>query len=53
MIIHNYDEGIRPLGKTFSHLNIVDDVVVGWGGGEYLHNYLITYGVIVEIEDPE
>ena len=37
----NYIEGVRPAGKDFISIEIIDDVIVS--GSHYLHIYKITY----------
>lgn len=42
MIINNYNEGLRPQGKEFSHVEITDDLLLG---AKHFHRYEVTYGV--------
>jgi len=53
-IINTYDDidpntgeplGLRPHGKDFVRVNIIDDVIVYSNSGAYLHNYEVTYGI--------
>lgn len=45
MIINNYNEGLRPQGKEFSHVDITDDLIPWVGMQRHFHYYKVTYGV--------
>lgn len=49
MIINNYNEGLRPQGKEFSHVEITDDLIPWVGMQRYFHNYKVTYGVKIPL----
>lgn len=46
MIINNYNEGLRPQGKEFSHVKITDDLLLG---ASYFHRYEVKYGVRIPV----
>lgn len=43
LIKHTSPEGIKPEGKSYFSVNIIDDVIVG--NSIYLHYYYVTYGI--------
>ena len=47
-IIHTYidDGGLRPAGKSFSNVEIIDELLMSSQGSAHFHNYEVTYGVI-------
>ena len=38
-------EGIRPFGKSFISINILDDMIVAPNNYPFLHHYYATYGI--------
>jgi len=49
-ILNDPNENVRPLGKQLSHVQIIDDLVVGVT--YYCHRYVATYGEITFVIAP-
>jgi len=52
-IINDYNEGLRPPGKNFVSVYIIDDLAFNQDHGWHYHLYQVTYGIPVDIGLPD
>ena len=53
MIINDPNEGLRPTGKEFSHVEIIDDLAMSSNYSWHFHHYYVTYGIKIIVGQQE